>query len=72
MSEEFDFEAMQFAVATMSAALDQMIEAFRPTMKALATVEQACIAAGMSERTAAVYTMKVADGFGWPPMGVPA
>lgn len=65
-----DFERLQHAGAAVIAGVDQATSIFRPTMEALAGFERACLAAGMSERSAAAYTMKLADGFGWPPMGV--
>jgi hypothetical protein len=66
MSYEPSFEDMQAAGAAFSSAVDQFTAICRPHFVALASWEQACLAGGMSETAAALYTMRLAETFGWP------
>jgi hypothetical protein len=68
MSDEPSFEDMQASGAAMAAAVDQFTAICRPHFTALASWEQACINAGMSQMAAALYTMRLAETFGWPGM----
>lgn len=66
MSDGPSYEEMDALGAQVLSAFDQFNAFNRSMMKALAVVERGCITAGMSERLAAAFTMKVAEGFGWP------
>lgn len=69
MTDEPSFEDMQAAGAAVSAAVDQFTAICRPHFAALAAWERACLAGGMSEQAAALYTMRLAEAFNWPAAG---
>jgi hypothetical protein len=64
-----DFEETQRISASVIAGMDQMTAIGRTMFEVLAMWERACIDAGMSDRAAAAFTMKLADAYGWPPVG---
>lgn len=72
MSEPIDFEKISALGATAQAAMDQVAASMRPCMTSLASFEQACREAGMSEPAAAAFTIDLARSLGWPPIGNPA
>lgn len=61
-----EFDDLQASGTALLAAFDQYAAICRPVMETLATFEKACVAAGMSDRLAAAFTMKLAEGCGWP------
>lgn len=61
-----EFDDLEASGVMLRATFDQYAAISRPILVTIAEFEQSCVAAGMSERLAAAFTMKVAEGFGWP------
>jgi hypothetical protein len=66
MDEMPSFEEMEATNAALLAAFDQANSVMKGMMQALASFEQTCINNGMSGHLSAVFTMRLAEGFGWP------